>query len=147
MTTTPEAHGPIDFVLLEFPNEKTDGSAAQALLDLVEAGTIRLLDLVVARKEEDGTVQVIDVDAAGDVTSFTQFAGARSGLLGDDDIAEAGSALTPGTTAALIVFENAWAAPFVAAARANGGEMVASMRIPAQDVIDALDALETQETR
>ena len=147
MTTTPEAHGPIDFVLLEFPNEKTDGSAAQALLDLVEAGTIRLLDLVVARKEEDGTVEVIDVDAAGDVTSFVQFAGARSGLLGDDDIAEAGNALTPGTTAALIVFENAWAAPFVAAARANGGELVASMRTPAQDVIDALDALETQETR
>lgn len=147
MTTTPEAHGPIDFVLLEFPNERTDGSAAQALLDLVEAGTIRLLDLVVARKEEDGTVSVIDVDAAGDVTSFVQFAGARSGLLGDDDIAEAGTALSPGTTAALIVFENAWAAPFVAAARANGGELVASMRIPAQDVIDALDALETQEAR
>jgi uncharacterized membrane protein len=147
MTTTNDAHGPIDFVLLEFPNERTDGSAAQALLDLVEAGTIRLLDLVIDRKESDGTVEVIDIDGAGDVTAFVQFAGARSGLLGDDDIQEAGTALSPGTTAALIVFENAWAAPFVAAARENGGEMIASMRIPAQDVIDALDALDSEEVR
>ena len=147
MTTTNDAHGPIDFLLIEFPNERTDGSAAQALLDLVEAGTIRLLDLVVARKEEDGTVEVIDVDAAGDVTAFVQFAGARSGLIGHSDVQEAGSAMAPGTTAALIVFENAWAAPFVAAARKNGGEVIASMRIPASDVMDALDALETEEAR
>jgi len=147
MTATPDAHGPIDFILMEFPNDRTDGSAAQALAELVEAGTIRLLDLVVARKEEDGTLEVIDIDAAGDVSAFVQFSGARSGLLGDDDIQEAGSALSPGTTAALLVFENAWAAPFVAAARKNGGELVASMRIPAQDVIDALDALETEEVR
>lgn len=147
MTTTSDAHGPIDFVLLEFPNDRTDGSAAEALLELVEAGTIRLLDLVVARKEADGTVEVIDIDGAGDVTAFVQFSGARSGLLGDDDIQEAGAVLSPGTTAALIVFENSWAAPFVAAARKNGGEMIASMRIPASDVIDALDALETEEAR
>ena len=147
MTTTNDAHGPIDFVLLEFPNDRTDGSAAQALADLVEAGTIRLLDLVVARKEDDGTVEVIDIDGAGDVTAFVQFAGARSGLLGESDVQQAGEAMTPGTTAALIVFENAWAAPFVAAARQNGGELVASMRIPAADVIAALDALDTEEAR
>jgi hypothetical protein len=147
MTTTNDAHGPIDFVLLEFPNDRTDGTAAQALLDLVEAGTIRLLDLVVARKEDDGTVEVIDVDAFGDVTAFVQFAGARSGLLGDDDVQQAGDAMAPGTTAALIVFENAWAAPFVAAARKNGGEVIASMRIPVTDVIAALDALDSEEAR
>jgi hypothetical protein len=147
MTTTTDAHGPIDFVLLEFPNAGTDGSAAEALMDLVQAGTIRLLDLVVARKEEDGTVEVIDIDAAGDVTAFVQFAGARSGLIGEDDVQEAGNALEAGTTAALIVYENSWAAPFVAAARKNGGEMIASMRIPASDVIDALDALESEEAR
>lgn len=147
MTTTNDAHGPIDFVLLEFPNDRTDGTAAQALLDLVEAGTIRLLDLVVARKEDDGTVEVIELDALGDVTAFVQFAGARSGLLDDSDIREAGDAMSPGTTAALIVFENAWAAPFVAAARKNGGEVIASMRIPVTDVINALDALDAEEVR
>ena len=75
-----------------------------------------------------------------------QFAGARSGLIGHDDVQQAGDAMTPGTTAALLVFENAWAAPFVAAARKNGGEVIASMRIPAQDVMDALDALDALES-
>lgn len=145
MTTTTDALGPIDFLLMEFPNERTDGAAAAALADLIEAGTIRLLDLVIARKEIDGTVEVIDIDGLGDISSFVQFAGARSGLIGDDDVQQAGDAMTPGTTAALLVFENAWAAPFVAAARKNGGEVIASMRIPAQDVMDALDALETEE--
>ena len=147
MTTTNDAHGPIDFVLLEFPNEKTDGAAADALAELVEAGTIRLLDLVLARKEEDGTVEVIEIDGLGDVTAFVQFAGARSGLIGHSDVQQAGEAMEPGTTATLIVFENTWAAPFVAAARKNGGEVIASIRIPASDVIDALDALETEEAR
>jgi uncharacterized membrane protein len=145
MTTTNDAHGPIDFVLLEFPNDRTDGTAAEALADLVEAGTIRLLDLVVARKEDDGTVEVIEIDALGDVAGFVQFSGARSGLLADSDVQQAGDAMSPGTTAALIVFENAWAAPFVAAARKNGGEVIASMRIPVTDVIAALDALDAEE--
>ncbi|HSO64306.1 MAG TPA: DUF6325 family protein [Ornithinibacter sp.] len=147
MTITADgAHGPIDFVLIEFPPGNPDGAAAGALAELIDAGTIRLLDLVVVHRGVDDTVTVIDVDGAGD-TSFVQFSGARSGLIGDDDVAQAGDAMTPGSTAALIVFENAWAAPFVAAVRSHGGELVASMRIPAQDVIDALDALESTESR
>ena len=145
-TTTTEAHGPIDFVLIEFPPGTPDGASAQALADLVESGTIRLLDLLIAHRGEDGTVSVLELDGAGD-TSFVQFSGARSGLLGDDDVEEAGSAMTPGSTAALIVFENAWAIPLVRAIRSHGGELVASMRIPAQDVMDALDALESTESR
>lgn len=147
MTITADgAHGPIDFVLIEFPPGNPDGAAAGALAELIDAGTIRLLDLVVVHRGVDDTVTVIDVDGAGD-TSFVQFSGARSGLIGDDDVAQARDAMTPGSTAALIVFENAWAAPFVAAVRSHGGELVASMRIPAQDVIDALDALESTESR
>ncbi len=141
--STAEAHGPIDFVLIEFPPGKPDGAAAGALGELIEAGTIRLLDLVIVHRDEnDDTISVIDVDGSG-TTSFVQFSGARSGLIGEDDVAQAGEAMTPGATAALIVFENAWAVPFVAAVRSHGGELVASMRIPAQDVIDTLDALET----
>ncbi len=143
--TTEEAHGPIDFVLLEFPPGVPDGASAQALADLIEAGTIRLLDLVIAHRSEDGTVSVLDIDGAGD-TAFVQFSGARSGLLGDDDLAQAGDAMTPGSTAALIVFENAWAIPFVRAVRSHGGELVASLRISAKDVMDALDALESTST-
>jgi len=145
-TTTADAYGPIDFVLIEFPPGNPDGAAAGALAELIDNGTIHLLDLLVVHRDEDDTISVIDVDAAGD-TSFAQFSGARSGLIGDDDVSQAGEALTPGSTAALIVYENAWAAPFVAAVRSHGGEMIARMRIPAQDVIDALDALESTESR
>jgi Family of unknown function (DUF6325) len=141
-----DLHGPIDFVLIEFPPDNPDGAAAQALADLVEAGTIRLLDLLVVHRGTDDTVSVIDVDGQGD-TAFLQFSGARSGLIGDDDVAQASDAMSPGSTAALIVFENMWAAPFVAAVRSHGGEVVASQRIPAQDVIAALDAIESAGSR
>jgi uncharacterized membrane protein len=141
-----DLHGPIDFVLIEFPPDNPDGAAAQALADLVEAGTIRLLDLLVVHRGTDDTVSVIDVDSQGE-TAFLQFSGARSGLIGDDDVAQASDAMSPGSTAALIVFENMWAAPFVAAVRSHGGEVVASQRIPAQDVIDALDAIESAGSR
>ena len=94
-TTTEEVHGPIDFALIEFPPGVPDGASAEALLDLVESGTIRLLDLLIAHRAEDGTVSVLDIDGAGD-TAFVQFSGARSGLIGDDDVAEAGNVHDPG---------------------------------------------------
>ena len=144
-TDTVEAHGPIDFILIEFPSDERQEAAAEALFDLVEAGTVRLLDLLVVRRHADGATEVMDLDALEGDLSFTRFVGARSGLLGEDDVQEAGNALGPGTTAALIVYENSWAAPFVAAVRHGGGELVASMRIPASDVMDALDALESAE--
>lgn len=141
---TVDTHGPIDFVLLEFPGDKLTGRAGEELLKLVEDGTIHLLDLLVVGKSEDGDVFALDVGEDGG--SFTMMSGARSGLLGDDDVAEATGVLEPGRVAALIVYENAWAAPFVAAARESGGEMVASARIPAEDVIAALDELEKLAT-
>src|SRR6476620_9710985 len=125
MTET-NIHGPLDFVLLEFSGDRLTGRAAQALLDLVEAGIVRLSGVLVAGQTADR-------------------AGARSGLLSDEDMHEAAKAMAPGTLATLIVYENTWAIPFVAAAREAGGEMIASARIPAQDVMDALDALEALE--
>jgi uncharacterized membrane protein len=140
-----DVHGPIDFVLIEFPGDRLTGAAADALLDLVEQGIVAIYDLLVVRKEEDGTFSGIDVSelSADALGGFTAFSGARSGLLGDDDLADAANAMKPGTVAALLVYENVWARPFVAAAREAGGQLVASARIPAQDIMDALDALET----
>ena len=136
-----DVHGPVDFVLLEFPADaEFTGEGAEALLDLVEKGIVRVFDILIIRKDADGTFSGIDID---DVGGFTAFAGAQTGLIGDEDIAEAAEALEPGTVAALIVYENTWARQFVAAVRKAGGEMVASARIPAQDVMDALDALES----
>lgn len=144
LTTDADVHGPVDFVLLEFPRDRLTGEAADALMDLVEAGTIRLYDLLVVSKDANGEVEVLELtDPGGPAASFSYFAGARSGLLGDEDVQEASSALEPDTVAALLVYENAWAAPFVAAARRNGGELVASARIPATDIMSAVEALET----
>jgi hypothetical protein len=141
-TTAPDVHGPIDFVLLEFPGDKLTGQAAPALMDLVERGVIRLYDLLVISKSADGAVEALELTDPEGLDGFTYFSGARSGLLGDDDVREAAGAMKPGTVAALIVYENTWAVPFVAAARDSGGELIASARIPAADVMAALDTLE-----
>jgi hypothetical protein len=145
VTEAPDVHGPIDFILLEFPGDRLTGEAADALLDLVERGIVRVYDLVVIRKEEDGTFSGIDVSdlSADALGGFTVFAGAATGLLGDEDAADAAGALEPGTVAALIVYENTWAIPFVAAARSAGAQVVAGGRIPADVVMDALDQLES----
>ena len=141
------AHGPIDFVLIEFPTDRLTGEAGPALVDLVEREVIRLLDLLVISKGADGSVEGIELtDPLSAGGGFEYFAGAQTGLLGDEDVAEAAAAMEPGTVAALIVYENLWAAPFVSAVRNSGGELIASARIPATDVIAALDALESLES-
>lgn len=142
--TDDDVHGPIDFVLIEFTGDKFTGEGAAALLDLVESGIVRIYDILVIRKDADGTfsgfeIEDLDVDSVG---AFFAFEGARSGLLGDEDVAEAAGAMEPGTVAALIVYENLWAIPFVAATLRAGGQMIASQRIPALDVMAALDAIE-----
>ncbi len=145
-STTTEVHGPVDFVLIEFPADRLTGEAGPALVDLVERGLIRLFDLTVISKAEDGSVVVLELTdpLVGD-GGFSYFAGAQTGLIGDDDIRESAEAMTPGTVAALIVYENTWAVPFVGAVRNSGGELIASARIPAPDVMAALDALESDD--
>ena len=135
--------GPVDYVLLEFPDQEPSGEGAAALAELVDAGIIDLYDIVAVRKGVDGTVSGFELAELSDGTAgFAAFAGARSGLLGDEDIDEAGGILEPGTIAVLIVFENSWARRFVAAVMNAGGQVVASARIPATDIVEALDALE-----
>ena len=136
--------GPIDIVILEFSGGKLAGETAGELIKLIDAGIIRLYDLLVIRKEADGTFSGIDLSDVDDehVGGLTVFAGARSGLLDDNDVAEAAEAMEPGTVGALIVYENRWAEGFVGAAVREGGRMIATTRIPAQDVLDALDALD-----
>lgn len=140
-----EVYGPIDFLLIEFPADRLTGRVAPAVADLVEAGTIRLYDVMIISKAQDGSVSALAMEDAGGETGFEYFAGASTGLLGDDDLRSAAEALKPGTVAALLVYENTWAIPFVAAARESGGEVVASARIPASDLLAALDAVESAE--
>jgi hypothetical protein len=141
-----EAHGPIDFVLLEYPADAGLGATGAALLDLVDRGTVRLYDVVIVRKDDEGGVAMLEFSDFGDGDeAMIELAGARSGMLSEDDVAMSADAMEAGTVALLIVFENTWAVPFVAAALTEGGTMVASERIPAEDVIAVLDALEAQD--
>ncbi len=136
--------GPIDYVLVEWTGQQPTGEAMPHLVDLVERGVIRILDLAFIAKGEDGSVAGVEIADLGDAgAEFAIFEGAASGLLSDEDIDEAGSALEPGTSAALLVYENSWAAPFARAVRRSGGQLVASGRIPVQAVLAALDAAES----
>lgn len=137
--------GPIDYLVVEWPGDRQpDGSALPLLRDLVDRGIIRVLDLAFVHKEPDGSVDAIeasDVGLAGDV-DVTLFEEAHSGLLGDDDLSEAAEALEPGTSAAVLVYENTWAGPFAAALRRTGAQLVANGRIPTQAILAALDELD-----
>jgi len=138
--------GPIDYIVVEWPGRQPNGEVAPHLVDLVERGLIRILDLAFVTKDEEGNVAGLEIsELAGEVAELSVFEGAASGLLSDEDIDEVGGVLAPGTSAALLVFENAWAGPFAAAVRRSGGQLVASGRIPVQDLLAALDAAEASE--
>jgi hypothetical protein len=133
--------GPIDYLIVEWPGRQPKGEAAPALIDLVDRGLIRVLDLVFIAKDDDGSVARLEVADVGDAEpELMVFAGASSGLVSDEDTEAAGETLEPGTSAALLVYENRWAAPFAAAVRRSGGQLVASGRIPVQALLAALDA-------
>jgi uncharacterized protein DUF6325 len=144
-----EAHdvelGPVDIVVIGYPADAPmTGEAVPILLDLVERGIIRVLDVLFVMQDEDGTfsgfeAQDLEADSIGDLKVFE---GASTGLLGEEDVATAAAAIEPGTAAVIIVYENKWAGPFVAAVRRNGGIPIDFQRIPAQDLIDALDTVE-----
>lgn len=135
--------GPIDYVLVEWRGRQPTGEAVPHLVDLVDRGLIRILDFAFIAKGEDGSVAGVEIADLGEAgTEFAVFEGAASGLLSDEDVEEAGNALEPGTSAALLVYENSWAAPFASAVRRSGGQLVASGRIPVQAVLAALDAAE-----
>jgi hypothetical protein len=138
--------GPIDVIVIAYPKgAPLTGEAAPILADLVRRGVIRVLDALFVKKNDDGSVSgiaVTDLDGDG-VNDVVMFEGARSGLLADEDAANAGEALEPGEAALILLYENSWAAPFAAAVRRNGGMLVASQRIPHDAVLEALDALES----
>jgi Family of unknown function (DUF6325) len=138
-----EEMGPIDYILVEWPGRQPNGEVAPHLIDLVDRGLIRILDLTFIAKDEDGTIRGLEIADVGDeVTELSVFEGASSGLLSDEDVEEAGGVMEPGTSAALLVFENVWAAPFATAVRRSGGQLAASGRIPVQAILAALDAAE-----
>jgi hypothetical protein len=141
-----EEMGPIDYMVLEFPGSRMTGEGLPLLVDLVDRGIIRILDLVFVKKELDGSVRgmaITDLDGDGKL-DLAVFEGASSGLLDEDDIADASGVLEPGSSAGILVYENVWAGPLASALRRGGAQLVASGRIPVQALLAAVDAAEAK---
>ncbi|WP_405743172.1 DUF6325 family protein [Streptomyces sp. NBC_00028] len=134
--------GPVDYLVLEFPGNRMTGEGFPLLLDLVDRGIIRILDLVFVRKDADGSVAGLELQELGEGVDLTVFEGASSGLLDHSDLQDAAAALEADTSAAILVYENTWAAPLARELRRGGAAMVASGRIPVQALLASLEAIE-----
>ena len=146
MTQTSLDVGPVDYLVVEFPGANLTGEALGALVDLVDRGIIRVLDLRVAMVSADGeftAVALTDLDGDGTL-DLAVFSGVESGLLDDEDLAQSAALVGEGDAVAVLLYENTWAGPFVSALRRQGADVIASGRIPADEVIAALDALDTE---
>jgi hypothetical protein len=147
MSTDLDETGPIDYLVVEFPGNRMTGEGLPILVDLVDAGIIRILDLVFVTRDADGSiaaVEISDLDGDGQL-DLSVFEGASSGLLGEDELDEAAAAIEPGSSAGILVYENVWAAPFAAALRRGGAQLVASGRIPVQALLASLEATESAD--
>jgi Family of unknown function (DUF6325) len=143
MTDDTSEMGPIDFLVMEFDGDRLTGESLPLLVDLVDRGIIRILDLVFVRKTGGvvSTLTIAEIDAEEGL-DLTVFEGAWSGLVDRDDIDEAGQVLADGRVAVLVVYENSWAAPLVGALRRSGAQVVAGGRITVDELVGALDATE-----
>jgi hypothetical protein len=142
MTVNLDEFGPVDWIVVEFPGSKFNGEIAPVLRDYVDRGLIRILDLLFLKKDADGSFEAFegsDLDDA-EVGELRGFETELAMLLSEQDVADLAETLEPGSTAAVLVWENLWAAPFGAAVRHAGGQLTASGRIPIQAVIAAIEA-------
>ena len=145
MADEADVMGPVGYLVVEFPGNKMTGEGLPILVDLVDRGLIRVLDLIFVTKDKDGTVsaaELRDFDGDGQM-DLAVFEGASSGLLGDEDIAQSGGVLEPGSSGAVLVYENRWAAPFTAALRRGGAQLVAAGFIPQDDLLASLEAMDS----
>jgi hypothetical protein len=134
--------GPVDWIVVEFPGSRFNGEVMPTLTGLVDRGIIRILDLLMIRKAEDGSIdafELSDLDES-EVGGIRDFETAMANLLSQEDVESAAAAIEPGSSAAVLVWENSWAAPFGSAVRHAGGQLVASGRIPVQALIAAIEA-------
>jgi hypothetical protein len=145
----PDELGPVDFVIVEFPAGASNftGEAADELLALVDAGSIRLIDMLLLAKDADGGVEAMELSDLEDLGPFVRLEAELAEFLAEDDVVHLAAAMEPGSTAGVLVYENLWAAPFASAVRRAGGQLIANGRVPAQAIIAALEADEALETQ
>lgn len=142
MTDTSAAPmGPISYLVVEFPDNKMTGDGFAALIDLVDRGIVRIIDLEFVTRGQDGDIVGLSLNELdGGEFDVSVFAGVSSGLLDQSDLDEAGSVIAPGSSAGVLLFENRWAVDFVEGMRRGGAELVAAGYVPMTDLVDALDA-------
>jgi hypothetical protein len=140
--------GPIDYIVVEFPAGASNftGEMAKELLALVEAGTIRVIDALILTKDEDGTVEAMELSDVEELGELEAVEAELAELLAADDVAHLAAAMDPGSTAGVLIWENLWAAPFASAARRSGGQLIANGRIPIQAIIASIEADEAAAT-
>jgi hypothetical protein len=140
--------GPVDYLVVEFPAGAGNftGEMADELLALVDSGTIRVIDVLILRKSEDGTVEAAEFSDIDELGPLQAVEAQLAELLAEEDVAHLAAAMDPGSTAGVLIWENLWAAPFAAAARRSGGQLIANGRIPIQAIIASIEADETTAT-
>ena len=140
--------GPVDYIVVEFPAGASNftGEMAEELVALVDAGTIRVIDVLILTKDEDGTVEATELSDIEELGSLQAVEAQLAELLAEDDVMHLAAAMDPGTTAGVLIWENLWAAPFAAAARRSGGQLIATGRIPIQAIIASIEADEARTT-
>jgi hypothetical protein len=139
--------GPVDYVVVEFPAGASNftGEMSAELLALVDAGTIRVIDMLIITKNEDGSVDATDLSELDDLGELQVLEAQLAELLAEDDIENLAAAMEPGSTAGVLIWENLWAAPFASAARRSGGQLIADGRIPIQAIIASIEADELSD--
>jgi Family of unknown function (DUF6325) len=133
--------GPVDWIVVEFPGSRFNGEIAPALRDLVDREVVRVLDLLVLKKDTDGALDAFELSDL-DTSEIGELRGYESELamlLSEEDVTAVAAAIEPGSSAAVLVWENTWAAPFASAVRHSGGQLVASGRIPIQALLAAVE--------
>ncbi len=143
-----EELGPVDYLVVEFPADAANftGEMATELAALAERGTIRLLDMLILRKDDDGSIEAFEIDDLEPLDELVALEGEIAEILAAEDVAHLAEAMTAGTAAGVIVWENAWAAPFASSVRRSGGQLVATGRIPTQAIVASLEADEASTT-
>ena len=134
--------GPVDYIIVEFPAGASNftGEMAEELLALVDSGTIRVIDILILTKNEDGSVDAMELSDIEDLGPLQAVEAELAELLAADDVEDLAAAIEPGSTAGVLIWENLWAAPFASAARRSGGQLIANGRIPIQAIIASIEA-------
>lgn len=141
--------GPVDYMVVEFPAGASNftGEMADELLALVEGGTIRLIDVLILTKDEDGSIEATELSDVADLGPLEIIETELAELLAEEDVVHLAAAMEPGSTAGVLIWKNLWAAPFASAARRSGGQLIANGRIPIQAIIAAIEADEDSEAK